>query len=86
MLRACQFHLKARNCKGSGLLSHLRERASILGNARTIFWVHISSYGFQHSHSSCAGFITQLKYSSFLEVIIVFTIYLTHNSRKFMNN
>ena len=25
---------------------------------------HISSYGFQHSHSSCAGFITQLKYSS----------------------
>ena len=39
--------------------------------------------GFLHSHSSCAGFITQLKCSSLLEVI--FTIYLTHNSRKFMN-
>ena len=39
--------------------------------------------GFRHSHSSCAGFLTQLKRSSLLEVI--FTIYLAHNSRKFMN-
>ena len=56
---------------------HIWDRASIPGHARNIFCVHISSYGFQHSHSSRPGFITQLKNSLLLEVM--FTIYLTPN-------
>ena len=80
--RACLFYSKARNWRVVDYF-HIWHRASIPGHARTIFCVHVSSYGFQHSHSSCSGFITQLKYSLLLEVI--FTIYLTHNSRKFMN-
>ena len=66
------------NYKGSGLLSHLWSWFDSGACAS-----HILRSGFQHSHSSCAGFITELKYLSLLEVI--FTIYSTHKSRKFMN-
>ena len=55
-LRACLFYLKARNCKGSGLLSHLRSYFDSWACANHILRSH--SYGFQHSHSSCSGFIT----------------------------
>ena len=72
---ACLFYLKARHCKEGGLLA-LR----FVGMREPYFAFPLTH---KHSHSSCAGFITQLKCSLLLEVI--FTIYLTHKSRKFMN-
>ena len=65
---------------------HIEDRASITGHAQTIFCVHVSSLwvsALTFLYSGCSGFITQWKYSLLLEVI--FTIYLTHNWRKFMN-
>ena len=65
---------------------HIEDRVSIPGHARTIFCVHVSSLwvsALTFLYSGCSGFITQWKYSLLLEVI--FSIYLTHNWRKFMN-
>ena len=76
ILRARLFYLKSRNWRVVDYF-HIWDRASIPGHARNIFCVHRSSYGFQHSHSSRTGFISQLKNSLLLEVM--FTIYLTLN-------
>ena len=51
MLRACRLAI-ARVVD----YFHIEDRASIPGQARTISCVHISSYGFQHSHSSMSRF------------------------------
>ena len=78
------FNLKARNCKGGELLLHLRSSFDSWACANHILHSHKLIWVSARAHiPHVLAFITQLKNSSLLEVI--FSIYLTRKSRKFMN-